>query len=322
MGAYIARRLTQGLAVIALVVTATFVLIRLAPGDPFAATLDSPTVSAETRARWSAQYGFDRPVPVQFARYLATIVQGDFGYSTSQRRPVGDVLADALPNTLLLMLVAVVLSFALGIAIGVFQAVRRGSAHDRILGGVSLFFYSMPEFWLASLLLILFAQHLGALPAGGFEDVMYAQLPFTDRVADRVRHLLLPVVTLTLLSAAAVARYQRTAVLDVAGRDYVRTARAKGVDEGRVLRRHVLRNALLPVITLFGLAFPALLGGAIFVENVFSIPGMGQLTVAAISARDYAVVLAAVIVGALMVVLGNLLADLAAAAVDPRLRAE
>lgn len=321
MWAYIARRLVQGLAVIALVVTATFVLIRLAPGDPFAATLDSPSVSAETRARWSAQYGFDRPVPVQFARYLATIVQGDFGYSTSQRRPVGDVLADALPNTLLLMLVALVLSFALGIALGVFQAVRRGTAPDRLLGSVTLFFYSMPDFWLALMMMLTFAYWIPLFPVTGMVDaVMYPYWPFWRQVLDRLHHLVLPALTLTLLTAAVIARYQRAAMLDVVHDEYVRTARAKGLTERAIVRRHALRNALLPVITLFGLAFPALLGGAVFVERIFSWPGMGFLTFNAIMTRDYHLVTGSVIVGGAMVVVGSLLADVLYAAADPRLR--
>ena len=321
MGQYIARRLAQGLAVIAIVVTATFVLIRLAPGDPFAGTLDSPSVSAETRALWSARYGFDEPVPVQFVRYVGLVARGDFGYSTSQRRPVGDVLADALPNTLVLMGVALLASFVLGIAIGVMQAVRRGTPRDRLLGGVTLFFYSMPDFWLALMMMLTFAYWIPLFPVTGMVDaVMYPYWPLWRQLLDRLHHLVLPSLTLTLLTAAVIARYQRAAMLDVVHDDFVRTARAKGLAERAIIRRHALRNALLPVITLLGLAFPALLGGAVFVERIFSWPGMGLLTFTAITTRDYHLVSATVIVGSAMVVVGSMLADLLYAAADPRLR--
>lgn len=318
----ILERLLHAVIVVLVVATITFLLIHLAPGDPFAASLENPRITAEMRAMWRAQWGYDRPLGEQYVRYLASVARGDLGFSHAHQRWVRDVLADALPKTLLLMTLALAASFFVGMAVGIAQARRPGSGTDHALGAVSLFFYSMPDFWLASLVLILFALRLGVLPAGGWEDPLAAQLPPGARIADLARHLLLPVGTLALLTAAAVARYQRAAILDAASRDFVRTARAKGAGEGRILRRHVLRNALLPVITLLGLAFPALLGGAVFIETVFGIPGMGYTTVAAIGSRDYALVLAAVIIGALMVSLGNLLADLLAAAVDPRLRAE
>ena len=306
---------------IAIVVTATFVLIRLAPGDPFASALDGPSVSREVRDAWRARYGFDRPIAEQYRRYVTNIVRGDLGYSTSQRRPVRDAIFSALPNTLVLMTVALIASFAAGIALGVFQAVRRGRAADRTFGAVTLLFYSMPDFWLALMMMLTFAYWMPIFPVTGMTDaVMYAYWPAWRQVLDRLHHLVLPAATLTLLSTAVIARYQRAAMLDVVHDEYVRTARAKGVDEGHVVRRHALRNALLPIITLFGLAFPALLGGAVFVERIFSWPGMGMLTVTAITQRDYHLVTASVIVGSVMVVIGSLAADMLSAAADPRLR--
>ena len=306
---------------IAIVVTATFVLIRLAPGDPFASALDGPSVSQEVRDAWRASYAFDRPIPEQYGRWITNIVRGDLGYSTSQRRPVRDVIAGALPNTLLLMTIALFASFAAGIALGVYQAVRRGGAADRTLSAVTLFFYSMPDFWLALMMMLTFAYWVPIFPVTGMTDaVMYEYWPAWRKLLDRLHHLVLPVMTLTLLSTAVIARYQRAAMLDVVHDEYVRTARAKGVDEGRVVRHHALRNALLPIITIFGLAFPALLGGAVFVERIFSWPGMGLLTVTAILQRDYHLVTASVIVGSAMVVLGSLAADMLSAVADPRLR--
>ena len=306
---------------IAIVVTATFVLIRLAPGDPFASALDGPSVSQEVRDAWRASYAFDRPIPEQYGRWITNIVRGDLGYSTSQRRPVRDVIAGALPNTLLLMTIALFASFAAGIALGVYQAVRRGGAADRTLSAVTLFFYSMPDFWLALMMMLTFAYWVPIFPVTGMTDaVMYEYWPAWRKLLDRLHHLVLPVMTLTLLSTAVIARYQRAAMLDVVHDEYVRTARAKGVDEGRVVRHHALRNALLPIITIFGLAFPALLGGAVFVERIFSWPGLGLLTVTAILQRDYHLVTASVIVGSAMVVLGSLAADMLSAVADPRLR--
>jgi peptide/nickel transport system permease protein len=319
--AYLARRFAQGVVVIALVVTSTFVLIRLAPGDPFATALDSPSVPQEVRDAWREQWGFDQPIPEQFRRYVRNLARGDFGYSVAQRRPVRDTIAEALPRTLLLMGLALAASFAAGIALGVFQATHRGTAADRGAGALTLMFYSMPDFWLALMMMLTFAYWVPIFPVTGMTDaVMYDYWPPWRQALDRLHHLVLPVVTLALLSTAVIARYQRAAMLDVIHDEYVRTARAKGASQRAIIRRHALRNALLPIITLFGLSFPALLGGAVFVERIFSWPGMGLLTVASINQRDYHVVTASVIVGSVMVVVGSLLADVLYAIADPRLR--
>ena len=321
MRTYLARRLAQGVGVVLLVATLTFVLIHLAPGDPFSATLDNPFITEAVRERWRAAYGLDRPIAEQYWLYLRNVGRGDYGYSYSQHQPVSAVLAVAIPRTLLLMGVALVASFVIGVVLGIVQAVRRGTIVDRALTGASLFFYSMPDFWLAVMMMLLFAYWIPIFPTSGiFDPVLHDYLGFWGRVGDVARHLVLPGATLTLLAAAGIARFQRAAVLDVVQRDFVRVARAKGIGERRVVMRHVLRNALLPVITLVGLAFPTLLGGAVFVETVFAWPGMGFLSVNASSTRDYPLVMAAVIIGSMMVTVGNLLADLLYAVADPRLR--
>lgn len=304
-----------------LVATATFLLLHLAPGDPVGATFASPLIAPSVRAHWRAVYGLDQPVPVQYLHWLASVVRGDFGFSIPHEQPVRDVLAAAIPNTLLLMGAALVLAFALGIGTGIVQARHHGRALDHGLGAGSLVFYSMPDFWLALMMLLVFGYRLHVLPVTGMYDpVLHPYLGFWGRVLDRLRHLVLPATTLALLSAAAIARFQRAALLDVSAQDWVRTARAKGVSERRVLLHHVLRNALLPTITLFGLYFPALLGGTVFVETIFSWPGMGMLTVQAIGSRDYPVLTAAMILASALVIVGNLLADALSAVVDPRLR--
>jgi peptide/nickel transport system permease protein len=218
------------------------------------------------------------------------------------------------------MVVALVGSFALGIVIALVQVARRGSATDHALSGVSLLFISMPDFWLALLTLLAFAYWVPLFPVGGTVDVMHEYMGFGRRVMDRLWHLVLPALTLTALASAAVARYQRAALLDVLPADYIRTARLKGLTECQILRRHALRNALLPIITMIGLSFPALLTGTFFVEKIFAWQGMGYAVVNAIGARDYQLVMGGVIIGSVMVTLGSLLADLLYALADPRLR--
>ena len=317
------RRAAQGVVVVAGVATLAFVLLHLAPGDPFGSSFENPLVTEAVRARQRHNFGLDRPLPEQYVLYLGRLARGDFGWSFSMHEPVRTTLARVLPNTLLLMGVALTLSFALGIGLGAVQAARRGSAADRALGALSLFFYSMPDFWLAVMVMLSLAYWLPLFPTSGAVDpLMHEYLSPAGRLVDRLRHLALPVLTLTLLFTAGVARFQRAALLDALRGDYVRTARAKGVAERAVVGRHALRNALLPVITLVGLAFPALLGGAVFVEKVFAWPGMGWTAVNAISTRDYPLVMAAVIVGSAMVVAGSAIADACHALADPRARAE
>jgi len=223
----------------------------------------------------------------------------------------------ALPKTLLLMGLAFVASLLLGVVLGVWQGARAGSGGDRTLSALTLGMYSVPEFVLAIGLLLLFVSALHWLPASGMTDPMHDYMPFADRIIDRVRHLVLPTVALTVVSAGVFARFQRAAMRDSMGEPFVRTARAKGLSEGAV-RRHALRASLLPVITLAGLLFPTLLGGAVLVEKVFNWPGMGSLLFEGAGERDYWLVTGAVVVGSTMTALGTLLADVARALVDPR----
>ena len=308
--------------IVAIVATITFALIHIAPGDPFSAVLDNPNVNERVRMTLRAQYGLDRPLPEQFVRYVGQLARGELGWSFSHDRPVREVLASALPNTLLLMAIALTGSFALGILIALVQVARRGSTIDHALSAVSLFFFSMPDFWLAILALLAFTYWLPLFPVGGTVDpVTHDYMGLGARIVDRLRHLALPALTLTVLASPGVARYQRAALLDVLPADYIRTARLKGLTEREILRRHALRNALLPIISLLGLSFPALLTGAFFVEKIFVWPGMGLAVVTAIGSRDYPLVVGGVILGSIMVTAGSLLADLLYAWADPRLRA-
>jgi peptide/nickel transport system permease protein len=267
------------------------------------------------------QFGLDKPLWVQYVRYLGQLAHGNLGRSFAQPRPVAAALADALPRTFVLALAALLIDFSFGLALGIYQAVRERRFADIALGNVALFVNSMPTFWLGLVLLFVFAQRLHWFPSGGMVDpVLCPRVDSPYCLLNFLWHLALPALTLGLVGAAATARYQRAAMLEVIRQDYVRTARAKGVGERRVLLVHALRNALLPFITLSGLAFPFLLTGAVLIETVFSWPGMGLLTVKAILQRDYPVVTAAALVASGMVVLGNLVADMLYASADPRIR--
>lgn len=312
-------RLGQSLIVVFIVTTISFVVIRSAPGDPFA--YESQNVTPAVREHWREQFGYNRPLPEQFVRYVVSAAHGQFGYSFQMREPVSAALAQAVPRTLLLAGVSLGLSFILGLVIGVVQAVRRDQWLDRVSSTVLLFFYSLPDFWGALMVLLVFAYWWPILPAGNIVDpMMHDYMNGWAAFVDRLKHLVLPAASLTLLTMAGISRYQRAAMLEILPSDFIRTARAKGLPERRVIWRHALRTALTPMITMLGLLLPALLGGALFVENVFSWPGMGMLAAKAIGARDYDLVTATVVVGSVMVVIGNLLADLLHLAVDPRIR--
>ena len=321
MGRYVAGRLLQATIVVLLVTTLTFVLVHLAPGDPVAMWLDRPGVTEAVRQQWRADFGLDRPLGEQYLRWVSNSLHGNLGFSTSFRRPVAAVIAEALPRTLLLVGLSLALSFALGIVVAVLQSERPGGARDRWLGRVLLVLYSVPDFWFALVVLIVFAYWLPILPPSGIVDpVRHEYMATTERALDRLWHLVLPVGTLTLLATAAIARHQRSALLEVIPSDWMRTAIAKGLSRRRAVRRHALRNALLPSITLAGLYLPALVSGALVIEKVFSWQGMGLLAANAITSRDYLLITAVVLVTSIAVAIGSLLADLASALADPRIR--
>lgn len=326
MARFLAGRLLHGVAIVFFVATLTFVLFRLAPGDPFTLMADSSPASEEFKERQRRIFGLDRPILSQYVTYLSRAVRGDLGMSFSERRPVVRAIAERIPATIVLAVVALLIDFALGISVGALQGARARSRTDDALSVVTLTLYSVPVFWLGLMLTLLFAKNVGfldLLPATGSKTTgIYEQLPVLGRLWDRITHLVLPAVTLGLVGAAGTARYQRAAMLEAVRQDFVRTARAKGLDERVVALRHALRNALLPVITLFGLSFPILLSGAVLVETVFAWPGLGRFTVESIYRSDYNVVTGAAIIAATLVVVGNLIADLLHRVVDPRVRGE
>ncbi len=315
----LAARLWQSLVVVFIVTTICFVVIHAAPGEPFAYA--SSNVTPAIRAKWRQQYAFDRPIPEQFVRYVESVAQGRLGYSVAEGESVAAVLADAVPRTLLLTGLSLTLSLVLGVIIGVLQATHRDGWFDRASSGFLLTLYSLPDFWGAMMIAFVFAYWWQLLPSSGMvELVVHDFMTPWAAAMDRLRHLVLPVASLTLLSVAGITRFQRAALLEILPADYIRTARAKGVPERTVVWRHALRTALAPMVVLLGVMLPALLGGALFVERVFQWPGMGYFAATAIAAQDYDLVTATVLVGSVMVVIGNLVADLLHAAIDPRVR--
>lgn len=320
-------RLLGGAVLVLAVVTAAFVLLQLAPGDPSRLWVGPAASAADLEAARRA-LGLDQPLHQRYLTWLAGFVTGDWGTSLAQQRPVVDVIGSALPATVLLSAASLLVSYIGGIIVGLLQAVKRARPADTVLTVATLLVYGLPAYWVAIVLVLVFsygAARLGwpgwlQLPAMGMASLDADFLSPAGRLADRLRHLILPLLTLGMLGVAGTARFARGAAVDVVGLDFVRAARARGLAESRVISRHVLRNALIPVITLLGLSLPALFSGTVFVEVVFAWPGMGRELVAAVGARDYPVVLAATAVFGMLVVTGNLLADLLTAAADPRLR--
>jgi len=308
------------------IATILFFILALAPGDP-ASLLVGPNTSADVLAQMRQNMGLDRPIWVRYWLWSLAVLRGDFGLSISEARPVIDVVMDRVGPTLLLTGTALVLAFVGGVVVGVVQAVRHNSLVDASLSIVTLFFYSMPSFWLALMLMLLFAVLPQTawdlpvyLPVSGMATLGADSLSSLGRVLDVAWHLVLPAGTLALVLAGGVARHTRSSLLEVIRQDYIRTARAKGVSESGVVWRHALRNGLIPIITILGLYLPFLFSGAVFVESVFSWPGMGRLIVDSIGARDYPVVMATSMLFAVMVVAGNLIADLLYRWADPRIR--
>jgi peptide/nickel transport system permease protein len=312
------RRALAGIAVILGVVTLMFFLIRLAPGDP-ALLLVGPTASPEQLAAQRKAMGLDRSLAEQYTTWIGEFVRGDWGTSIATGRPVRAMIADAWPATVRLVGLSLVLSYLLGILVGAIQA-SRGGRLDTTLSVISVTLFAIPGYWLGLMLVMVFTYWARALPAFGAAGFDADFLTGWGRIADRLRHLALPLITLTLIGIGGTARFVRGAMLDVQGAPHVAIARAKGLSPLQVTRRHVLRNALIPVLTLLGLSLPALFSGAVFIEAIFAWPGVGRIMVEAVGARDYPVIMAATAVSATLVVLGNLLAEWLTAWADPRLR--
>jgi peptide/nickel transport system permease protein len=316
---FIAARVAHAAIVVIIVTTIAFFLLRMAPGDPF--SYEDATVSPTIRAQWRAVFGYDRPVAEQFVRYVGNVARGNFGYSVVNKRPVSELLGLAAPRTLSLAFVSLALATIVGIGLGVVAAARHRALPDRVISTLSVMVYSVPEFWLALIIQMTLGFGLGLFPISGFNDPLIAEYGSAGEVfVDRLKHMVLPTLALTTLLAVILARFQRAAMIDVLPSDYLRTARAKGAPEGRVLMRHALRNALTPTITMLGVLGPTVLGGIFFIEYVFDWHGLGWMAVNSVETRDYDLATATVVISGLLVAVGSLAADLATAFSDPRIR--
>ncbi len=320
MSRFLIGRLAASVLLIVALLSTVFFIVHLAPGDPVDLVND-PDLDAAGRAALRHEMGLDRPLGRQYLEWISgVLLHLDFGRSLRLHRPVSSILGEAVPNTLLLTLPAYLVHLLVAVPLGVWFARRRGSRRERGATVGGLFIYSLPAFWLGLMLILVFSRWLGWLPSGGMYSTGAADLSRGARFWDLLKHLVMPVLVLGAASAMITARYLRNSMLEALGQDYILAGRARGLPENVLLWRHALRNALLPVVTLVGLNLPHLLGGAVVTEYVFAWPGMGRVAVEAIFARDYPVVMGATALSAVMVVAGNLLADLAYGLVDPRIR--
>jgi ABC-type dipeptide/oligopeptide/nickel transport system permease component len=321
MGRYVVRRLLQLLPVVFIIVVVNFVLIRLAPGDPIVYVIGDAPVSDEYVADLRRKLGLDGSILEQLSIYLGNVVRGDFGYSYVSRAPVSEVILSRLPATLLLMLTQYVLAIAAGIILGVTSARSQGSLLDTSTTLISVLGYTVPVFWLGQMLMLVFSMQLGWFPAQGMQSLRYDMTP-AGKLLDLLHHLVLPATALAFFNLALIARLTRSNMLQVLRLDYITFARSKGLSERRVVYRHALRNAVLPVVTIIGMNFKTLITGAVLTETVFAWPGLGRLTFDAINQRDYPVLMAMFVFVGVLVIIANLLTDIAYAYLDPRIRYE
>jgi peptide/nickel transport system permease protein len=309
---YLASRLAGMVIVLLLVATLVFFLTRLAPGDPAAVMLGEQATTADI-ANLRATYGLDQPLPLQFAYWLKELAHGNLGQSIFLQRPVTQALAERTEPTFFLTLFSLAIAMAIGVPCGIVAAVWRGKPVDQAFSAFAMLGASIPSFWLGLILMQIFAVGMGLFPVAGYGD---PGVPLSHRL----HHLVLPSIVLGVVNSALILRFTRASMLDVLGEDHIRTARAKGASEARVVLHHALRNALIPVITVVGLTFALLIGGAIVTETVFGLPGVGNLVVSAVLRRDYPVIQGALLVIAALYVLINLAIDLLYLAIDPRVK--
>ena len=312
MTRYLLSRLGGMVVVMAIVAVLVFILTRAAPGDPIAVLLGDQA-TAEDIARVQKVYGLDKPLPVQFGLWLRELAHGNLGESIFLQRPVAQALWERAEPTALLSLMAIAIAALIGVPCGIVSAVHRGKSVDQVFTGFAMLGASVPSFWFGLVLMQIFAVSLGWFPVSGYGQ------PGAP-LAERLHSLVLPATVLGVLNSALIIRFTRASMLDVLGEDYVRTARAKGLPENRVVLKHALRNALVPIVTVIGLTVALMIGGAVVTETVFGLPGVGNLVVSAVVRRDYPVIQGALLVVAVIYVVINFLIDLLYTVVDPRVK--
>jgi peptide/nickel transport system permease protein len=314
MSAYVARRILQAAVLLVAVSFVSYAIMNAAPGGPLAVYLHNPQVTPDKIDLLRHQLGLDRPWYQRYVTWLGGLVEGHWGYSYYTGRPVLAMIGERLPATFTLMLAAFALALGLSIPAGLYAATHKYGWGDNVLSFGSFFAWAMPTFWFGLMLQLLLGVQLRLLPVAGMHEIGAAS------AGDFVRHLIMPAMVLGLGSIASWSRYLRSSLLDTLNQDFVRTAHAKGLSGRRVLRRHVLRNSLIPIVTLMGLDLPALFSGAVVTESIFGWPGMGRLFLSALNNRDYPLQMAGLMISATLLIAGNLLADLTYAALDPRIK--
>ena len=322
MGFYLLKRLLLMIPLFIGITIISFGVINLAPGSPIDMATDlNPKATAEVKERMRAFYGLDKPLYVQYGNWLSRLVTLDFGNSFSpDGRKVVDKILERMPITISISVASLAIILLAAVPLGVLSASYQHSLFDKVTTVLVFIGFAVPHFWLALLLMILFGVQLGWLPISGLKSLNYEYLPLAGQVWDRVSHLILPIFVSASGGLAGLSRYMRSNMLEVIRQDYITTARSKGLATRTVIFKHALRNALLPVITILGLSIPGLIGGSVIFETIFAIPGMGQLFYASVMARDYPTIMGILVIGAVLTLVGNLVADLSYALVDPRIR--
>jgi peptide/nickel transport system permease protein len=318
---YALRRILFAVPLLIGITFISFVVIHLAPGDPTEIQTGDLGINAQAVAQMRELYELDKPLPVQYWKWLQRLARLDFGRSFApDGRPVLDKIGERLPITLLLNIMQLTIIIAFAVPIGVTSAVRQYSLFDKVTTVFVFVGFATPDFWLALLLMILFGVELGWLPISGLRSMNWEFLPFWRQQLDFLSHLILPVFVVTFGGLAGFSRYMRQAMLEVIRQDYIQTALAKGLASRVVIGKHALRNALMPIVTVLGLSLPGLIGGSVIIESIFAIPGMGQLMVQAVYERDYPVIMGNLVVVSTLTLFANLIADIAYSFVDPRIR--
>ncbi len=319
---YILKRLGLMIPMLVGISLISFLVIHLTPGEPGAlATEMNPKMTREARERIRAFYGLDKPLHVQYYQWVKRMVRLDFGRSfSSDGRPVISKIKERLPITISINLLSLILILVVGIPIGIYGAHYKDTWVDKSLTALVFAGYAVPTFWLALLFMLLFGVYLDIFPISGIKSFNFDELSILEKLLDVAGHLVLPVFIAGIGGLAGISRYMKSSLLEVLRQDYITTAYAKGVPEKIILRRHALRNALLPVITILGLSVPGLIGGSVIFESIFGIPGMGQLFYMSVMSRDYPTIMGVLVIGAFLTLVGNLLADISYAVADPRIR--
>lgn len=315
---YISKRILQTIPLLVIVSLISFFIIRLSPIDPIAELRLNPSISQETLEKEVKRLNLDKPIGVQYISWAKSFVKGDLGYTTAGEN-VAVKLKERIPNTLLLTLVVILLTWTVGIPLGIASAIYKGSAFDRLLTLLASIGMAIPSFFFA-IIMLLFAVKTGWFPAGGLTSYNFNELNFVGKILDIAKHLILPTIVLFTISLSGLQRQMRANMLEVLDSDYIKFARAKGLNEGKVIFKHALRNAINPMITLLGFEFAGLLSGAALTEYVFQYPGLGRLLLEAVMKSDINLVMASLMMGTIMLIAGNLLADILLMLTDPRLR--